>query len=120
MKISLSMVAKEITVYRLEHKDTKEGPYTHEGQILEVLQQGIQNNVKVMPDIDDLPEVKKLIRKFKREKRRLLFGFTSEKRAQDFVKDWSVLTKHGFILSKYKAVPLYISQDGQVIFEYKS
>ena len=32
------------------------------------------------------------------------------------VKDWSILSAHGFVIASYDVVPLFIHKDGQVLF----
>lgn len=114
MKMFISLGSdKPITIYRLEHGQTKLGPFEHGGQIAEVVNRGIDASKKFISDIDELTEVKAILKKYPHA----VFGFTTSEQAKKFIKDQSVLDKHGFKLSEYKAVPLFVAQDGQVIFK---
>ena len=97
-------------VYRIEHKDTKLGPFTHGGQIPEVINKGLFANTTLMEDIDCIPEVVNLIQKG------ALFAFTTEGHARAIVKDWGTLSAHGFVMASYDITPLFIHVDGQVLF----
>lgn len=110
-KIFISL-SKRIEIWRIEHRESKLGPYEHGGQIDEVLRKGIKNTTSSMSDIDAQPEVQRLLKKYPQAK----FGFVSKERCLSVVRDTAVLKKHGFVVRKYTVEPLFVSEDGQVLF----
>lgn len=112
MKIEISLSGGEIDVYRLEHSDSKLGPFVHGGQISEVVNKGIHATKRVMDDIDELPEVKKILTAHPEA----IFGFTSEQKCASFIRNKDVLDKHGFTIVRYHVEPLFVARDGQVVF----
>ena len=108
-----ALLNKPIYAWRLEHKDTRLGPFEHGGQIPEVIF-AINNSSSFMDDIDALPEVKKLLRKNRNAK----FAFDSKARVLKFICKGAVLSKHGFIISKWLVHPLFHA-DGQIIYDSK-
>lgn len=103
------------SVYRIEHLISKLGPFQHGGQIVEVVNKGVNGIRSVMDDIDDIPDVKNILIK----NPATLFAFNSKDKCIRFIRDFSILQKYGFSLVEYSNVqPLFISSDGQVLFLY--
>lgn len=114
MRMFINLSSDEaIPIYRIEHEQTKLGPFEHGGQIAEVVNRGINSSKKFITDIDELAEVKAILKKYPHA----VFGFTTPAQAKKFIKDQSVLDKHGFKVTEYRAVPLFVAEDGQVIFK---
>lgn len=100
-------------IYRIEHQGTRLGPYHHAGQIKEVVWDGIHSNMTHFPDLDEIPEVARLLRHHPLIK----FGFSTYDSCRVSVRDASIMIKHGFVISVYDADPLYRHpQSGQVLF----
>jgi hypothetical protein len=102
----------KIKVYRIEHSQTKLGPFTHNNQIPEVLNKGLNNSLDIMEDIDDLSEVQAILKMYPNA----VFAFSSKEKCERFIKNKKILNKHGFVMTEYEVDPLYISKDEQVIF----
>ena len=101
-------------IYRIEHVKTKLGPFTHGNQIAEVINKGLKGSAKFIEDIDHIPEVQSILKEFPNA----IFGFISENKCKEFIRDPKVLEKHGFVLAEYDATPLYLSIDEQVIYAF--
>lgn len=101
-----------LTVYRLEHKDSLLGPFEHAGQIPEVINKGVYATNPPLTDIDKLPEVQRLLRLHKKAK----FGYLYKEMALQLIRDALVLAYHGFVVRELEVEPIYISDDGQVLF----
>ncbi len=100
-------------VYRIEHGLSGLGPFSHAGQISEVVNLGIRNDIRVIADIDGLPEVIPIIK----TNPNALFGFNSLNACKRLIKNKSILDKYGFVIKEYVDVNiLYVSNDNQVIF----
>ena len=101
-------------VYRIEHKDSKLGPYQHDGQKQDVINHGIHNSRKHLEDIDNIEYVKELLCKYTNIK----FGFKDYSRLLNWIKDIKVLSKYGFIVKTYgNPIILYYNiEDTQVLF----
>lgn len=108
-------IPSPMIVYRIEHAVSRLGPYEHAGQIGEVLNKGIRATKKSTADIDELPEVRQILRANPEAK----FAFSAKDRLNDFVKDSRVLNRYGFVVSEYRVIPLYVSQDQQVLYNPK-
>jgi hypothetical protein len=108
----LITVSSAFRVWRIEHSRTGLGPYEHEGQIPEVVNKGLRNSTGIVSDIDTLPKVKLLLRKYPHA----VFGFNSYEGCMRFVRNMDVLKKHGFAVVSYQATPLFVASDGQVLF----
>lgn len=105
-------MSKKIAVYRIEHTESKLGPFTHANQISEVINKGVHASLNVMQDIDSLPEVQAILKQYPHA----LFAFSTPEKCQRFIKDKSILKKHGFVMAQYHVHPLYISEDDQIIY----
>ncbi len=107
------MTSAICSVYRIEHSISSLGPFEHGGQIIEVVNKGINGIKSVMKDIDAIPEVQKILN----DHPYAIFAFESKDKCMRFIRDFSVLQKYGFALIEYSNVnPLFISDDGQVVF----
>lgn len=100
-----------VLVYRIEHEETKLGPFQHGKQ--EVIQKGVDGSTKAYKDLDYEPEV---IRLLKRNKGLVKFGFKSWNHCKKAIKDLNQFKLHGFQVNVYKVLPEYISDDGQVLY----
>lgn len=103
---------KKVKVYRLEHKKTKLGPFVHQNQIPELINKGLNNTLDIMEDIDSLPEVINILKDYPNA----IFAFLSLEKCTQFIRNMTIIEKHGFIIKTYLVTPLYISKDNQVIF----
>lgn len=97
----------KIRVYRLEHKITKLGPFVHQNQIPELINKGLNNSLEVMEDIDSLPEVISILKNYPHA----VFAFLSLEKCTQFIRDFNMVEKYGFMINKYEVIPLYISKD---------
>ena len=98
-------------IFRIQHKDSGLGPFQHGKQ--EVLYKGVRSDVKCFEDLDQIPEVKKLLKTYKEK---LRFGFTSEELVLNCIKDKSLFDHYGFSINSLSVEPLYVSPKGTVIF----
>lgn len=100
-------------VYRLQHKETKLGPFEHDGQICEVVNHGIYSHPAVMEDIDTLPEVKVILKN-----NIVRFGYSKKRSLLKIIKNRKILDKHGFEIVKLnREILFYNKSDNQVIFK---
>lgn len=105
---------KQVSVFRLENKTTRLGPFQHDGQIPEVLNKGCRMTGSQMDDIDDHPKVKSLLR----SNSDIRFAFDSLEKAVACVKSKEVLHRHGFVVAEYRTIPLFRNEnDGQVVYK---
>jgi hypothetical protein len=104
------MYNREMECYRLQHKETKLGPYEHGGQIYEVVTKGIDCGV-----FDEGLNIffEEVIDKNLKAK----FAFTSLEELNKFIKDWDVLNKYDFEIARLNVEPLLIGGN-QVIFNF--
>lgn len=102
----------KIKVYRLEHHISKLGPFVHENQIPELINKGLNHSSKLMEDIDTIPEVQKILKKYPQA----IFAFLSKEKCIQFIRNKSIVENYGFLIVEYEVTPLYISKDEQVIF----
>lgn len=100
-------------IHRLEHSVSGLGPFQHGGQITDVIYRGIFATKDAMDDLDNVPVVRRLLKKHKGA---VLFGFISEDRCLSIIRNKKVLDEHGFVISVYDREPLFVSDDGQVLF----
>ena len=98
-------------IYRIEHKESGLGPFEHGNQ--EVLGKGISMSCKHFPDIDTIPEVKKLLNQYKGI---ALFGFNSLEACRSVIIDEVVMEQHGFVIREYNKISYYRNESGTVIF----
>lgn len=101
----------KVLAYRIEHKETKLGPFQHSKQ--EVINKGVDGSTKAYRDLDYEPEVKKLLKNYKGL---VKFGFTKSSQCRKAIKDKKLLSAHGFVVNVYRVLPEYISDDFQVLY----
>lgn len=102
---------RNVLIYRIEHKETKLGPFQHGKQ--EVINRGVDGSTKAYKDLDYEPEVKRLL---KRDKGLVKFGFISWNHCKRAIKDIDQFKAQGFQVNIYKVLPEYISDDGQILY----
>lgn len=105
-------------VYRIQHKKSKLGPFQHKETYEKhpsqsVINYGVYGNINAFENIDHIPEIKKLLRKFKR---RIRFSFLEKAMAEKAVIDATILAKYNFKIVRLNVKPLYISKGGTVLF----
>jgi len=105
-------------VYRIQHKKSKLGPFQHKETwerhpSQSIINYGVHGNTNAFEDIDNIPEVKKLLRIFKG---RIRFGFLEKAMAEKAVIDREILAKYNFCVVRLSVEPLYISKGGTVLF----
>jgi hypothetical protein len=100
-----------ILIYRIEHTETKLGPFQHGKQ--EVINKGVSGSNKAYSDLDYETEVKRLL---KRDKGLVKFGFNSWNNCRKAIIDLKKFKTYGFQVNVYKVLPEYISNDGQVLY----
>jgi hypothetical protein len=102
-------------VYRIQHRDSGLGPFEHPSPNHK--QPGltyIRIGSDHMENIDEIPEVKKLLRKYRNK---LRFGWVDKSKALLVIRDEKKLNELGFGLIEIDTEPLFINEsDKQCVF----
>lgn len=102
----------KILVYRWEHSETKDGPFKHSGQIIEVANSTISHKD---------PETFPIFIEFFKTKNidEYIFGWISEELCVKFIKKGRIdlMHKHGFKVYSFHTNEYLILPDGQVVFK---
>ena len=105
------MMQNELTVYRFEHKRSGLGPFQHAKQ--RVLGKAIRSSRDCFEDIDHLPEVKKLLEE---HKGCIRFSFKHLHDLEKCIIDKKQLSRYSFIIKELKVQPVFVSENGTVLY----